>query len=245
MIYIDIGKNRKAIRIIKRVLKFHPSKSIILDHLGSIYEELGLISSDINRKEQKYYAKAIEVYQQALKIEPKDDYLWHNLGGAYQKTEEISKAMDAYFKALEINQNDLCSLNDLIKIYNKKGATEMVVLLCEQALSICPSYNEPFGILYDFYCKRKDYDNAIKICQNALEYKITKKIFIFPDDWVRLGKVFYRKGAYDEAIDAFIRALKINPRDQEIWEQLRVAYEANGDIVGEFNALYGFFKYLR
>ncbi len=226
--YGYMGKIRRSIRVIKEVLKFYPRKSIILDYLGHIYWELGFLHSDF-----KYYDKAIKVYKQTLKKYPEDPEIyqrWCGLGDAYRGKEDFDKAVDAYFKALKNNKKDLFSLNELINIYNKKGDIEKVIFLCKQALSICPSFCPPLEVLYNIYCKRKDYDNAIKICQKALEYDIKEKNFIFPADWVRLGKAFYKKGAHSEAIKAFIRALKIAPRDQEIMKHLR-------DVIWEIFAM--------
>ena len=219
--YEKMGKTRVRIRVIKEVLKFHPCKSIILDYLADIYTNLGFIHSDT-----KYYDKAIKVYKQALKINPEDPeiYLrWSYLGDAYQEKGDIDNAIVAYFEALRNDNKDILSLKDLINIYNKKGDIETVITLCKEALSICPSYPSPLEILYNIYCTKKDYDNAIKICQKALEYDITNKNSISPEDWVRLGKAFYKKGAYNEAIEAFKKALKISPRVREIWKYVRDA----------------------
>ena len=240
--YQKMGKIRGGIRVIKEVLKFHPCKSIILDYLASIYTDLGFFHGEI-----EYYDKAIKVYKKALKIDSEDPeiYLrWYYLGDAYQEKGEIDKAVDAYSKALKNNKKDLCSLDELINIYNKKGDIEKVILLCKQALSISPSFSSPLKFLYNIYCKKKQYDNAIKICQEALDYDIKKKNIIFPDDWVRLGKAFYKKGAHSEAIEAFARALKITPRDQEIWKHLRSAIGERDDqklIKRENNLFHNFF----
>ena len=48
-------------------------------------------------------AEAIEALNQYIKETPNSDEAWLLLGNAYRKTENWKEAMDAYYKAYEIN----------------------------------------------------------------------------------------------------------------------------------------------
>lgn len=48
-------------------------------------------------------AQALEFLEKHLNANPNDDEAWFLLGNAYRKTENWKGAMDAYYKAYEIN----------------------------------------------------------------------------------------------------------------------------------------------
>jgi predicted Zn-dependent protease len=49
----------------------------------------------------------------------------------------------------------------------------------------------------------------------------------FQDGWHALGMALYKLDRYQEAIDAGLRAAKIDPNNQFVWSSLSLAYNAN------------------
>ena len=49
----------------------------------------------------------------------------------------------------------------------------------------------------------------------------------YQDGWHALGMALYKLDRYQEAIDAGLRAAKIDPNNQFVWSSLSLAYNAN------------------
>ncbi len=62
-----------------------------------------LIDGAIAKHTAKDYAAAIDLYQQALAIRPKNAELWFNLAGAQYAREDYAKAKEAYLRALQVD----------------------------------------------------------------------------------------------------------------------------------------------
>lgn len=62
-----------------------------------------IIDAAIKKHSDKDYAGAIDLYQQALAIRPRNAELYFNLAGAQYAREDYAKAKDAYVRALDID----------------------------------------------------------------------------------------------------------------------------------------------
>ncbi|NQU98909.1 tetratricopeptide repeat protein, partial [Candidatus Woesearchaeota archaeon] len=50
--------------------------------------------------------EAIEAYDKAIKLDPKNDYAWNNKGVTLRKQGKLEEAIEAYNKAIKINSLD-------------------------------------------------------------------------------------------------------------------------------------------
>jgi tetratricopeptide (TPR) repeat protein len=62
-----------------------------------------IVALAIKKHQEKDLASAIDLYQQAISLRPKNAGVWSNLAGALYAREDYQKAKDAYAKALEID----------------------------------------------------------------------------------------------------------------------------------------------
>ena len=68
---------------------------------------------------KKDFDSAIELYQKALKIEPKNNLLYYNLAIAYSQKNEFEKAAKFYTRAIEIEPKMPDAYNNLAFVYYK------------------------------------------------------------------------------------------------------------------------------
>lgn len=90
--------------------------------------------------ESGQFAKAIEAYQRALRVNPEFPGTWLNLGIAYAKAGQSAKAIKAYQQALRINPEDAYAWNNLGSAYDDAGQSAMAIESYQQALRINPEY---------------------------------------------------------------------------------------------------------
>lgn len=91
-VYLKNGKPEEAEKLFRTALN---QKANI--HL---YNRLG-----IALRHQKKWQEAIEEYEKALKVEPRNDTLYYNMGMAYMDGAKKEEAVQRFKKALEINPN--------------------------------------------------------------------------------------------------------------------------------------------
>jgi len=109
-----------------RWTKAQPGSSAAWFNLGNAYNSAG------------QFAKAIQAYQQALRINPEDASAWNNLGTAYADAGQFAKAIEAYQQALRINPEHANAWNNLGVAYADVGQFAKAIEAYQQALRINP-----------------------------------------------------------------------------------------------------------
>lgn len=59
--------------------------------------------------------------------------------------------------------------------------------------------------LADAYLRKGELDKALKVCEKALTFEEVAELYNL------MGRAFYKKGDYLQALEAFIRATELNP----------------------------------
>ena len=164
------------------------------------------------------FAKAIDAYQQALRINPEYASAWLNLGVAYGKADHPAKAIEAYHQALRIDpQADVW--NNLGTAYVESGQTAKAIEAYHQALRIDPEFASAWNNLGIEYGKADHPAKAIEAYQQAL--RINPE---YASAWYNLGVAYGKVGKFAKAIEAYQQALRINPEDASAWYNLGIDY---------------------
>lgn len=107
----------------------NPTAQKLLDSLERSKEERVnlLVSDGLKRQQEKNYVGAIELYQQALRLQPEDSQkslVLFNLASAQYTHEDYSSALDSYKESLEANRNQTDALYFIavIEEHSGKGA---------------------------------------------------------------------------------------------------------------------------
>ena len=143
----------------KSLLKNFNFSITLLNILGMAYVKL------------EKFDKALESYQSALKLNPKDHVTLYNLGIVYHDTMEFDKAIIYYKKAIKHYPNYLDALFNLGYVYKQKGDFLKAAKLFEIIINKEPKYFNALRCLSEIFCEYGDlYSGSknLKIVKEAL-----------------------------------------------------------------------------
>jgi len=142
------GRNRESMDIFSQGVALAPGVVRLLNNLGALQMTLGLnkeaeetyrhslevsptdtayINVGTLRFNAKDYRKAIDDYQKAATINPKNEGAWRNLGDCYFILGDMANMVDSFAKAVTI-------VSDILKVNPKRGATWMNLAFYEAKL---------------------------------------------------------------------------------------------------------------
>jgi len=136
-------------------------------------------------------ADAIFEYQAALKINPGDAKAHINLGNAYNERGWLADAINEYTAAIKLDHSIVDGYKNLALIYTKQDKYHSALAQLKQAVAIEPTDAALYSRLGDVYMRMGDYDKAVS--------------------YHGLGLCYEKLGRPDEQIEAYKRALAINP----------------------------------
>jgi len=132
-----------------------------------LYLAIGLCNNELGN-----YAKAIEAYKQAIRIDPDLADAYYNLGLAYDELGFYKDAIEAYKQTIHINPDYASPFYSLGRIYSLNGLYKDSIEAYKQAIRIDPDYANShlgLGLTYLFI---GDKNSALS------EYKILKELDI-------------------------------------------------------------------
>ena len=123
----------------------------------------------------------------------------------------ISKAIELYTKALELNPNDPNIVSDRGVAYLHQENKELSLKDLDLAIELQPNYGYRYACRAFVYSHFKDYDKAITDYEKAVE--------LDPDDAVahnNLGMILEQKGYKDKADERFAMADKLSKMEDHL-----------------------------
>jgi tetratricopeptide (TPR) repeat protein len=165
-------------------------------------------------------SKAISFYNQGLKLYPQHYGAWYNLGNIYVAYEDYQSALYAYSQAFKYNPKMMVArMNYGIISSQKLGDFEPALF---QYQKIIETKRHLISIPYIFNNKMSFKENkAIAYYNIGVTYRL--KALYASDDW-ELQRRYMAK-----AIDAYQRAIEINPFSYDTQFNLGTAYHSTGN----------------
>ena len=179
---------------------FEPKQEGLHEGQGDIYYEL-------NKMDLAEIA-----YKKSLEINPNRIYALQRLGDLCKSLSDYDRAIEYYTKSLHINNKLVYSWKGLGDIYFAQSMTSEAIGAYEAALNIksIKEIKPKLAILYrkegESHICQKNYDDAIKSFEKSVLNDST-----LGDSWELLGDTYAQKGLHEKAIDAFEKAIKLNP----------------------------------
>jgi superkiller protein 3 len=172
---VDKKQYKEAISLYKKAIEEDKQNNIYL-WASDIY-----VSQGVNYISKEEYEKAIESFEEAIRLNPKDGQSYNNLGFVYMQKKEYDKAIKFYKQALEIYAN----YKSLEELPNWEHYPPKAAKIAKNKKK--NAYSLTYSLLGTLYFKTKKYKKAIEVYEKYLEYK--------PDDVEIKG---YLKSLYKE-----------------------------------------------
>ena len=185
-----------------------------------------LIEQALQKHQQKDYTTAIDFYQQALAIRPKNAGLWSNLAGAYYARQDYAKAQEAYQKALEIDpkgQVDNIYLMALIDENFDKGSDALANY--QRYLAQAPNGKYTSQARERNQALNKNISDTIKIKSESELAKLKDA-----SDSYQQAIDLQKQQKWNEAITAYQKSIDLQPQDPTYPYGLGTLFQAQGNL---------------
>lgn len=190
----SIGKSDRALEIFQKIQSINPSDAKASFNIGMILINKGNLE------------QAEKISEELLKKFPKKPEGYHLKGLVHYQKRDWNEAIASLQNAVKLQETLMAYYHLGLSLYNK-GEYELALSQFRKIMDYYPSFNPARLMTAVIFLKQKRVDDSIaelkKLIQkdenNALAYNI-------------LGSAYVAKGAPNEAMGAFDRATKIDPK---------------------------------
>ncbi|KAM9124699.1 BBSome complex member BBS4 isoform 2-T3 [Pangshura tecta] len=174
---------------------------------------------------------AIEVYNEAAKLNQKDWEICHNLGVCYMYLKHFNKAKDQLNNALQLNRHDLTYMM-LGKIHLLQGETDKAIEVYKKAVEFSPENTELLTTLGLLYLQLGVYQKAFEHLGNALTYDPTNYKAI-----LAAGSMMQTHGDFDVALTKYRVIAYTMPESPPLWNNIGMCFFGKKKYVAAISCL--------
>ena len=163
-------------------------------------------------------ADAQKTLERAIELEPRSAHARRVLASTWVRLNETGKAEKLYREAIALEPRDWRGPNELAILLNRLGRNAEALQVLEQLNRELPSNSVILLNLSVAYHALGREDEAATAIQRSMEITPT------PKGYSNLGTLLFYMGRYDNAVDAFEKALKMDANAYLTWGNLGDAY---------------------
>jgi|GEM_PF-2490070 len=224
------GRAEEAIKELEKIIELTPKNQIAAKaakDIGDMYSER-FVNED-SRDDIKDNEKAVQYYLNAIKIDPNYLEAYHALGDTYSDQNNIDGALEQYNKVLNSNPNDELKagcLSGIGDIYRNQNKLDDAFREYSKIVELNVNDNRKSNALLDIWILYKDKENyyqAIEYIKNF--FKSTPNKNLASDVFSAIGSMCLDNKKYIEAENSYKEAIKYNPRNYSLHEDLANLYE--------------------
>lgn len=176
---------------------------------------------------QKYakYNKAIPLYDEVLQKDMTNARAHYNKGLCLYRLNNISDAVTSLYQAIKYKNDYFDAYLVLGFIQMQEGWYTKALDSLQHARTIQPKSREALMNIANIYVTLERYENAI--------YTYNEVISAYPKwflAYYQLGVVYYLNGMVEKAKNMFEETIKRNPEYTDVYSNLAVIYEEEGDV---------------
>ena len=208
------------------------------------------------------FAQALEAYQAAADVAPRDAYVIRQLGRAYLRRQMYAEAEAALRQVIELEPAYVAAYRDLALASEAQDRSDAALGWLERGVREVPQYAPLHQDLIDFHNYQDRPDRALELLQEAeerwpeaawvhqrlgrlyaqlkwydrAEASLRKSLTIDPGSapsYALLGDSLYGQEKYSEAIQAYRDAIARNPRDHSSLNNLAWLFATQGTHLQE------------
>lgn len=201
-----------------------PDQELLIS-IGDIYYILylreGQKTNDIH--------KAIDFYSKALQL--KETTKAHiKLGDGLLALRDVVSAIEHYKKAIELEVDSEEALTANIRGWTE--AVRLAPLVAENHIGLATALQ----LKKDFSNAEEEYGQALKLdpdnesALKGLESLKADKIKTQAENYLKNALNLQQETKYDEAIENYVKAIEVNPKDPKLHYNIGTAFQAKGDF---------------
>ncbi len=216
-IYYEKGELDNAYEAYRKITVIEPAT----ENARVAYLNMGNILDDAHR-----FDEAIESYQKAISISPKDDAVYYNLGIAYKHAGKPELAIAAWKKAASLDAGDPNSAIAIADYYYERGFYDLAEPEYRRIIERWPQVQEPHFKMATMYYKRGNYDYALNAYAKVIEIDpnsdLARKALI--NRAILVSKTGKGDESLDKSMNLIQKALLMKPEDTEALFALGIIY---------------------
>jgi len=143
-----------------------------------------------------------------------------------KRGEDFRKSVEAYYKGIDIYNEDPEVWYNLGVTYFDMGDTANARKVYSKAIELRPGYSMALNNTGVIYFNAKKYDKALYYFTKILETDTT-----FIDAYGNIGAVYHNQGNYQTAAKFYEKALTKNPNNKSTLSNIALVYKSLGDSV--------------
>jgi tetratricopeptide (TPR) repeat protein len=173
--------------------------------------------------EKGQFDLAIQDFNKAIELDPKDAAAYNNLGAAYHDKGQFDLAIQELSKALELDPKYASAYFNRGLAYADKGQLDLAIQDYGKAIELDPRRADVYNNLAGAYHAKGQLDLAIQDLIKAIE--VDPK---YADAYNNLGAAYIEKGQLDLAIQDCSKAIELDPKFAAAYHNRGLAYKAKG-----------------
>lgn len=194
------------------------NKSLQLDsRLSAAYVTLGFIHVEGGKQDL-----ALQEFQRALDIDPRDARALGGMAHAYEDSGRIADAEATFKKSADLRPDYWDGYDELGLFYGRQKRNADAVKAFQRAIELSPDNAQVYSNMASAYLDGGDPKDM-----PAAEAALRKSIELSPsyEAYANLGYLYLQEKRYPESAAATLKALELNDKDYIVWGNLAVAYE--------------------
>jgi tetratricopeptide (TPR) repeat protein len=207
-IYENNNKIKEAIKIYKESIENKVRDERIYFQLGEIYF-----------KQEKNPEKAIEYYERAIEIDPKFSEAYRALGIVYEGEQRFEDAQEKYEKALEIDNKNGEAYKQLMVLYLRRDKYDEAIEVYRKAVKVSAAYKDIITYIERTIVSWQVSHKLETFYQKAAEMDFADALY-----YEKLGYDFNYFKKYDQAIENYERALRLDNTNASIYSSMAVLH---------------------
>jgi serine/threonine-protein kinase len=165
-----------------------------------------------------HYSEAISDFQKVLDIEPTNTFAYEGLANAQYNLKKTSDAEATYHHAISVRPDYWAPYNWLGVLYFHTGKIERAAEMFRKVTQLAPGNHQAFYNLCGADYLLGKWDEAEEMCKKSLAIRPNGTAYS------NLGTLTFYEGHFEQSAQNFAKAVKLEPRNSELWGNLADAY---------------------
>ena len=207
----------------KYIITERKKNNLLIDGLFYISEEYYKLRN---------YDKAIELCNEALKLNAQSAKAYYNRGVTYQAKDDLPIALSDYTKAIDLDPDYCDAYYNRGLVYEKLKDYNKALLDYDQALKLKPA------CVTDIYIGRGNVYRGLNDTVRAIENydKALKSDSLNIEAYSNRGSLFAESGKYEEALTDYARAIRIDSINADLYNRQAYTFELMQDYTSAIDS---------